>query len=296
MNTHILLDILSYPRFAGSAGEQHVLSEYFTPIEGSYYDQFGNWWYCTDLNSTTLFTAHSDTVHKRGAVDKIPLSISSDNIITVEGGGVLGADCGTGMFIILEMIRANVPGTYVIYREEEIGGNGSSSSAYEEPHLYEKFNRAISFDRAGYTDVITAQAGGVCCSDDFAQALADQLGMGFAPSHNGVFTDSANLTDLVPECTNLSVGYLNQHSKFEMQDLGWLEKFIKAVKQVDWESLPVVRSVSKSVYLDYLGFEEPSQIRLLDIVERNPVAIAALLEEMGFDTFELEKAIDDLYR
>ena len=33
----------------------------------------------------------------------------------------------------------------------------------------------------------------------------------------GSFTDTANYTDIIPECTNLSCGYYNAHTQSEYQ-------------------------------------------------------------------------------
>ena len=41
----------------------------------------------------------------------------------------LGADDGAGVFLMLEMIDANVEGTYIFHRGEERGGWGSSQIA-----------------------------------------------------------------------------------------------------------------------------------------------------------------------
>ena len=58
----------------------------------------------------------------------------------------------------------------------------------------------------------------------------------------GSSTDSAEFTHLVPECTNISIGYENEHTPNEAQSWIWLKTvLVPTVKAVDWSSLPVVR-------------------------------------------------------
>ena len=62
-----------------------------------------------------------------------------------------------------------------------------------------------------------------------------------APSSGGSFTDSANYTHLIAECTNVAVGYFDQHTAREKFDLEWLERhLIPALIKVDWDNLPVL--------------------------------------------------------
>jgi hypothetical protein len=86
--------------------------------------------------------------------------------------------------------------------------------------------------------VITHQMCGRCCSDEFAKALCDQLGMRHEPCDGGTFTDSANYVDLIPECTNISAGYLNEHTRHETLNQRYLSQLLDAMCQVDWEGLP----------------------------------------------------------
>ena len=60
-------------------------------------------------------------------------------------------------------------------------------------------------------------------------------------SDRGVFTDTANFVSIIPECTNISCGYANEHVNMECQDLHHLERLGEAVLLVDWEALPTKR-------------------------------------------------------
>jgi hypothetical protein len=167
----------------------------------------------------------------------------------VSNDGILGADDGTGIYIMLEMISAQVPGVYMFHRGEERGGLGSAWMAENETAFLRTFKRAIAFDRKGKTSVITSQLGQSCCSDSFGNALAKALsampGTTWNLDPTGSFTDTANYTSLIPECTNISVGYINQHTRNESQDLTFAVDLAKTMSMVNYNALPTVRCETK---------------------------------------------------
>lgn len=192
--------------------------------------------------SRTLFTAHTDTVHHH----------DGGNIVRVDGkfwradGDVLGADDGAGIALLAHLMDNDVPGYYILFRGEERGGIGSTWLAENMDDLLREFDRAVAFDRAGYYDVITHQSGTRCCSDVFADALAGALsfeesGLMFMPSDGGVYTDTAEFVSLIPECTNVSVGYKAQHTHREEQDVEFLKQLADTLVLVQWETLPTQR-------------------------------------------------------
>jgi hypothetical protein len=61
------------------------------------------------------------------------------------------------------------------------------------------------------------------------------------PDDSGVYTDTAEWTDIIAECTNVSCGYFNEHSKDEWLDLNHFNDLVNAVVQLDWDALPVAR-------------------------------------------------------
>ena len=81
--------------------------------------------------------------------------------------------------------------------------------------------------------------------------LAEQLGCDYEPDDTGVFTDSANYTDLVGECTNLSVGYNYEHSSREVQDMYHAELLRDMLFALDTDSLPIVREPGEIDADDY---------------------------------------------
>jgi hypothetical protein len=149
---------------------------------------------------------------------------------------------------MLYMMAKNVPGLYYFFIGEERGGIGSRALAdvYDEVDYLKNIKRCVSFDRRKTISVITSQAGGRCCSDEFGNALCEQYnsnGLNLKIDPTGVFTDSASFIDDIPECTNVSVGYLNEHTGKEIQNMDYLIDLCKASVNVDWSSLPTVRTV-----------------------------------------------------
>jgi hypothetical protein len=186
--------------------------------------------------------------------------------VTGFNSNCLGADCTVGVWLILEMIAANVPGVYVIHNDEEIGRQGAEKivAAYQKiksdittllnfpivkyrpadlkpwaelpfsermeiaPNSFwiDHVDIAMSFDRKAYHSIITHQRGSRTASDAFAASLSTLLSpalvAGGYPEYKadptGSYTDSASYDKLIPECTNISVGYDGQHTKSETQD------------------------------------------------------------------------------
>lgn len=315
----VLFDILRHQRFARTKGEETIIDQYLKTIDGMDEDDYGNLILTIPRPdgsaSGTLFSCHTDTVEKKTAVGTKNLSISDTVMLKTAGGGVLGADDGTGMWLMLNLIEARVPGTYVFHRDEEIGGGGSSHIAKYHPDWLRDHKRAIAFDRKGTRNVITHQGMGRCCSDTFAQALADQLndygeGFSFAPDDGGTFTDTANYTSMIPECTNLAVGYYAQHTQEECQDLSFCTRLANALIAVDWENLPTERDPKErddygySSYPSHYGhygypgygrYEISAEQReieyMVEMVWENPEAVTKLLIDLGYDSYELERVI-----
>lgn len=220
--------------------------------------------------SKTMFSCHIDTVHRTEGMQKIKYDNKTKSYYKKDGEP-LGADDGAGIWLMLEMIDAGVPGSYVFHRGEERGGIGSSYMADNLSQWLKFYDRAIAFDRRGSTSVITHQAGGRCCSDTFAQALADALNaandcMMYIPDDTGVFTDTANYTELIPECTNIACGYQNEHTGNETLHLPTLFALRDACLKLDWESLPTKRdpSVRETVYRSYV-WTKKSKLSAFDV-------------------------------
>lgn len=242
----VLIHLLGLKRPFGSSEEGSVIPYLIKKIDApSWVDGAGN--LHVDLrakrDSRTLFVAHIDTVHYRGGRNEYRIAPVSGNIHAV--GDALGADDAAGVAILMNLIANEVPGYYVFTRGEEVGCVGSQYLADYQTELLSQFDRAIAFDRMGTTDVIDYQRGGQCCSNLFAEALSDALneqGLLYMPAR-GVYTDTAEFVDFIPECTNISCGYYGEHSDEEYLDIGHWKALCDATLAIDWEALPTSRQL-----------------------------------------------------
>lgn len=236
-----LIEMLTYRRPAGSKTERKFIRKFIAPL-GMQRDKYGNL-YKRIGDAPVLWSCHTDTVHRQGGMQSVNIQNDWVSLPIKTDSTCLGADDTTGVWLMCEMIRAEHPGLYVFHRAEECGGCGSSYIEKHTPELLNGINYAIALDRMGADSVITHQCYRTC-SDAFANALALKLGGQFTPDSGGVFTDTANYIDLIPECTNLSVGYYNQHTKLERQDLQFAAELRDKLLTLDVTGLPVARCVT----------------------------------------------------
>ena len=213
-------------------------------------DEWGNYFYKVG-ESRSIFAAHLDTVSK----DYVNVThVFDGNLIKTDGKTTLGADDKAGITILLWMIQNNVPGLYYFFIGEEVGCIGSGNAA-KFGFFKGNYDRIISFDRRDVGSIITYQSSSRCCSDDFADALCRELNqtrkMSYKKDTGGVYTDSAEFTHLIPECTNVSVGYYKEHTTNESQDICHLTNLAEACVKVDWEKLPTKRNPETHEWKDY---------------------------------------------
>lgn len=191
-------------------------------------------------DNRTLFVAHVDTVHH----DEGPNKIRKTDTHWHADGAPLGADDGAGVAMLMHLLTEGVAGYYLFTQGEECGGIGAKFAARQRDFLSD-FDRAIAFDRRGIDSVITHQSRGRCCSDKFAEALSNELcadmTLMYSPDDTGVYTDTAEFIDVIPECTNISVGYYSEHSDRESLDITHFAALAERVVLIDWDSLPVDR-------------------------------------------------------
>ncbi len=190
----------------------------------------------------TLFVAHVDTVHRNEGKNKI----AKTKTHWYAKGDVLGADDGAGVALLMHLLYNNVPGYYILTQGEERGGIGARYLREKQEKLLRQFDRAIAFDRRGIDSVITHQGWGRCCSDAFGLALCDALMDGsehlmMLNDDTGIYTDTAEFVDIIPECTNISVGYDKEHTQQESLNLIHYQHLSSAAIALDWDSLPVAR-------------------------------------------------------
>ncbi len=199
-----------------------------------------------DGTSDTLFCAHLDTACSTARPVRHGFFNST---IYTKSDTLLGADDKAGVLALITLIEAKVPGTYYFFAGEEAGRKGSLTAAYQHKEYFSKFKRAITFDRRGKGSIITSQLYGECCSDMFAGALIDEFGcenLKFVNDPTGSYTDTASFMKIIPECTNISIGYNNEHTSNETINIDYAHKVSMAATQIDWDHLPVDRDPSIS--------------------------------------------------
>lgn len=260
------------------------LTEYTIPFQQEYKlepllpagfkkDSIGNYYYEIG-NSKTLFTSHLDTYSEK--YQKVNHIVEGD-IVKTDRKTILGGDNKLGSAILISMINAKKPGTYYFFLGEEpltSGGlYGSRNALAAKPTYFQKFDRAIAFDRRKYGSIVTRQMGVNCCSVEFTEAIAENL-LKYANSvwdkkgGYGYYTDSAVFMNDIHEVTNLSVGGFNEHYKDEYADLAYTYSIFKAAMKIDWESLPVVREARNRVknpkFAEIKGFKKYNVSKLID--------------------------------
>lgn len=211
------------------AAERDFIQRFIVPT-GAKPDAKGNYILRVGEGSRVAWLSHTDTVHRTSGRQRLRVR---NGVVTVRHPGkvpaawreCLGADDTTGVWLQLEMIRAGVPGLYLFHYGEERRCIGSTHIATHTPEILAGVDYAISFDRRAFDSIVTHQMGRRTASDVFAWSLADALGLpGLAPDPTGSYTDSECYAAIVPECSNLSVGYFDQHTPRESQNLAFAKK------------------------------------------------------------------------
>jgi hypothetical protein len=247
----MLLDMLSYRRPARSKSEKKFINRFIIPLTVEV-DKYGNF-YKRIGKSPVVWCSHLDTVHTEGGTQRLGYDMAEVGIAEKEKSSCLGADDTAGVWLMVQMIMAKTPGLYLFHRDEEGGRKGSEFIAKFMPSQIKDAHFAIALDRKGTTSIITHQMSKRCCSSEFADSLAIELGMEFTKDDTGSYTDTASYTDIIGECTNLSVGYRNAHSSFERQDREFLFKLRDKLIKLDVAKLANVRKAGAVEYKTYGG-------------------------------------------
>lgn len=237
----VLIDMLGTCRPMGSRVESRFREQYLMTLPDALWDDYGNIHVtipqATGSPSQVVWSSHTDTVHSFEGYQDLAVDGRYIQLADKSQSNCLGADDTVGVWLMREMILAKVPGHYVFHWGEERGGQGSRDVTQHSPELFRDALYAIAFDRRGTKDVITHQGFGRCCSDTFARSLGKQLrrlGAGkYKPCSHGIYTDTAEYTGIINECTNLSVGYENEHRSSERTDWRHALRLLKAMLQFD---------------------------------------------------------------
>lgn len=265
-----LVDLLTYCRAHGSEGEADFVRLWLLPrlrklgVEPEL-DGFGNIWvYKAQPGARShdfLWSCHVDTVHAQGKKRQGVVWDADGRTLKLakrKAGHCLGADDGAGVWLMLQMLEAGVPGGYVFHRGEECGRLGSTYVHDSEPERLGGWEACIAFDRRDYRDIITHQMGQRCASDSFASTFSfalNQTGQGlkYVGDDTGSYTDSYTYADTISECCNVSVGYDSEHGPRETLDALHLWRLRNAVVSADFSGVICERDPSTFDEWDYYG-------------------------------------------
>jgi len=264
---------------------EHLFRDVYVRPLGAVDDASGNL-HVIIGDARTLFSCHTDTVHMSGGRQTLHVNYTDQTLALSKRASrysnCLGADDTVGVFLMRQMVLAGVPGRYVFHSGEERGCIGSQAYAKEAPDVLRQYDHAIAFDRKGLDSVITHQMGQRSASQAFAAMLSNALshnGLAYAPDDSGLYTDTESYADLIPECTNLSVGYQGAHGGGETVHMDHVLRLLDVALTLDWASLPVVRDPfadRKSAWGSWgSGFK---YLDAADIIEDDDVCSAGLAD------------------
>ena len=241
--------MLTYCRPEGSGAERAFVDRYIAPLPGAERDPYGNW-HVRIGSSAVLWSSHTDTVHWDSGRQTVAFD-EQTGIVKLsrksrKRSRCLGADCTAGVWIMRQMILRGINGHYVFHYGEERGGKGSGDLAAYRADWLKGFDYAIAFDREADCSIITEQAGGRCASDLFALSLSEELervsDIRLKADDWGVFTDTANYSEIIPECSNLSIGFRDEHTRRESLDCYYALRLLDAMCAIDIGALIVDRN------------------------------------------------------
>jgi hypothetical protein len=296
---------LEYARAPFSIAEENFINRYIVP-RGSYADSFGNHFIRLGTGDKKIaLTCHTDTIHHFGGKQELTQQGEWLQLKNQKRGFCLGADDGAGIYAINQLVDNFKRGLYSFdpeavsliicyFRDEERGGCGSAFAA-KNSNLFDDIPIIISLDRQDQNDIVISQLSASCCSDNFTIPLMNHFNS--SPAH-GSFTDSATWMDLPAncgfrECTNLSVGYENQHSGNERLNTDFLlDFFIPKLLSFDWGQLTATRVPNDFNNWDYSGNYSGgysgNYSDLEDYVYRNPATVSDYLDSCGISVNDLK--------
>lgn len=334
-----LKSILSWRRPHDSQAEAEFVAEHLAPlgnhpnVDSYEVDGFGNIWVTVGERvgegvTPILFSCHIDTVSSKGGRQAIGWKQDEQDVLCLvkpKAGRSLGADDGAGLWLMLQMIGAGIAGNYVFHRGEEQGRLGSRYVATSEPERLDGIQACIAFDRRDHDNLITHQMGERGCSIAFADSLIAELSkasngaLAYKHDDTGSYTDSYSYFDLVPECTNLSVGYDGEHGPRETLDFAHVWRLRNALVRIDWSKLAIERDHTAAIEYNHRGYEGLGNVTyspyykqpktpkppvdysrdfsdyedMRTLVMNYPEVAADLLIDLGMMPWDLIEALDD---
>lgn len=319
-----LIEMHMYRRPSGSQTEAEFNKKWIDCLPGVRIDDVGNRIGKIGSDPVTLWSSHTDTVHRMDGMQALAIGDNWLTVGTAKPGqpvsNCLGADCTVGVWIMRQMYLNKVPGLYIWHHGEEVGGIGSRYIADKTPEILSGINAAVAFDRRGATSVITHQFGERTASDVFAKSLVAELnvnwdGLDWELDDSGVFTDTANYSSIIPECTNISVGYTSEHTNKEALNILHAYDLLERMLEIDEERFMIARDPTVVEYGDwgknyrwYGGNPNPygshgdpyedamdnyksDEYTITNLVRSHPKAVAEMLVACGFTYEEVRKCV-----
>lgn len=145
----------------------------------------------------------------------------------------LGADDRAGVFAILKIIQSGLRPTIIFTTDEEVGGLGAAQLVKDFPECpISELKYLIQLDRRGTNDCVFYD----CYNEDFITYVES---FGFIEAF-GTFSDIAELCpawDVVG--VNLSIGYENEHTRYETLHLKpWMATIEKVKRMLKEKDIP----------------------------------------------------------
>lgn len=145
----------------------------------------------------------------------------------------LGADDRAGVFAILKIIQSGLRPTVIFTTNEEVGGLGAAQLVKDFPECpISNLKYLIQLDRRGTNDCVFYD----CYNEDFITYVES---FGFIEAF-GTFSDIAELCpawDVVG--VNLSIGYENEHTRYEILHLKpWMATIEKVKRMLKEKDIP----------------------------------------------------------
>lgn len=202
---------------------------------------------CAEGNIPIALVAHMDIVGKEPPKR---LYYDQKKKVMWAGGHILGADDRAGITAIWEIIKTGEYKPHLIFTcEEETGGIGATACAGR-GNPFKELKYVIELDRQGSEDCVFYD----CDNPEFEQYV----------NQFGFVTDWGTFTDISIICptwgiagVNLSVGYYDEHTKYERLHFNELENTVERVKKMleDANNSPRFEYIPAKYMLQYYSFE-----------------------------------------
>src|SRR6056300_403287 len=102
-----LIEMLRYKRPEGSLTQREFCKRFLEPTFGRP-DDHGNYIHIVGDKPNLCFTSHHDTVHKTDGMQKLVVTNDVVSVANSKESNCLGADCTTGVWLMLGMIEEGV--------------------------------------------------------------------------------------------------------------------------------------------------------------------------------------------